>query len=734
MKGNSEKAPRRRAARRRVEKQGQPGGGSVRGDDLGAREELVHLLAAAVHHTNEAVLITHAPPQGDHRILFVNPAFTELTGYTADEIVGQVPPVLQGPETNPDLMSRVQQKVVRGRGASGEDVGYRKDGTPFVVEWHVAPISNARGEVTHSVCVLRDISPRRRVEEEKEVLLDVARDIAGTLDFDELLKRVQRRTGEALRCDGVATLYWDSAREVFRVISHHGIPPDLAEEIEQLTFPRGVAFESELRDGGSLILNDVSERLGGNSAWFSQLKLSSMAVAALTVRGKMVGVLCGVRIKDAPFVAREMQLFQSIAGQLAVAIEAADLYQAQKEEAEIWAALAWVGQELNSSLDEPVLLDRLCRLTSEVVGCDSSNTFLWDEEEDAYILVAGHGDRPEDMEARRAITLPRPMIAKFLERLDRDGVNSMDLSKMQGQPLARVGLDMGLLHVMHVPLRRGREIVGLQSAVCRQQTGAFTAKQERMMRGIAQFASLALENARLVDQLAGANRIKSDFVATMSHELRTPLNVIVGYTDILLEEDDGTLKAEQSDRLTRIGASARELLDLINATLDLGRLEAGRAPLALERFAVADLVREIDTEIQALTRKPGVSFAWKVAPDLPELQTDPIKLKVVVKNLISNALKFTERGEVTVTVDTRDGGVEFCVTDTGVGISAEGQSTIFEAFTQGEAAKDNAHRGVGLGLYIVRRLLEMVRGTVTLESELGVGSTFHVWVPHELAE
>jgi signal transduction histidine kinase len=623
----------------------------------------------------------------------------------------------------------VQKNVAGGRGDSGEDIGYRKDGSSFLAEWHVAPISNDRGEVTHAVCILRDISARRRAEEEKEVLLDVARDIAGTLDFDELLVRVQRRAAEFLHCDGVATLYWDPEREVFRVISHQGIPADLAENIEKLQFPRDVAFESNLNMGGSMVFNNPEEWFGSDTGWFARFNAKAAVLSALMVRGRLVGVLCGVRTKHGPFLAGELQLFESIARQLAVAIEAADLYQAQKDEAEIWAALAWVGQELISSLDEPVLLDRLCRLTSEVVGCDSSNTFLWDEDEDAYVLVAGHGERPEEREIRRAVELPRREIEPFLERLDQEGVHATDLSKVAKLPLARLGLDLGMTHVLHVPLRRGREIVGLQSAVYRRHASPFTAKQERMMRGIAQLASLALENARLVDELAGANRIKSDFVATMSHELRTPLNVIVGYTDILLEQSDGDLTPNQEERLTRIGASARELLDLINATLDLGRLEAGRVELALERFSVVDLTREVDGEICGLTKKPGLRFEWKIDPELPEMKTDPVKLKIVLKNLINNALKFTEQGEVAVSAETKGGGIEFCVSDTGIGISPEMRSKIFEPFTQSESAVAVASRGVGLGLYIARRLVEMAHGTIALESEPGIGSRFFVWLP-----
>ena len=240
-------------------------------------------------------------------------------------------------------------------------------------------------------------------------------------------------------------------------------------------------------------------------------------------------------------------------------------------------------------------------------------------------------------------------------------------------------------------------------------------------------AEEALRRAK--EAAEAADRTKSEFLSTMSHELRTPLHVILGYTDMLLDGAVGDLPSQQMELVRRIERNARVLSDLIHMVLDLNRLEVGGPPVDVRSVQAAVLLSEVQAELQGLCDQSGLACTWRVAPGLPPFHTDPGKLKVVLKNLVSNAVKFTEEGSITVAAEERQGGIEFSVTDTGIGIPAEAQAYIFEPFRQVDGATARASGGSGLGLHIVQRLLEILGGRIRVESVVGHGSTFRVWLP-----
>ncbi|HYD49738.1 MAG TPA: PAS domain S-box protein, partial [Terriglobales bacterium] len=418
-----------------------------------------------------------------------------------------------------------------------------------------------------------------------------------------------------------------------------------------------------------------------------------------------------------------------------IVINARDITQRSRSESEkasllaVTTALARVGQEIISAVDTTDVLERLCRLSAEVLDCDVSHTFLYHPEDDSWAPVAGYGDAPEDWTALQQLSIPTSLIEPVLAALDRDGVVQAGQQINSDLGVARLQAAYRVTTGMFVALRRGDQIVGVQSAGHRNRSLPFSATDEEIARGLAQLGSLALENARLIDELEQANRVKSDFVATMSHELRTPLNVIIGYNDLLLEGTWGELNRDQQDSLQRVGRSARELLELISATLDLSRLEQGRLTADSYPVDLTDLMAEIDADTRAAGLNPGVRLLWRLPSDLPPLHTDPTKLKVVLKNLVNNAVKFTHRGSITVGLRRLDEGIEFHVTDTGIGIAPDSLERIFEPFTQADSTVTSRFGGAGLGLHIVRRLLDLLGGTVSVESSVGHGTTFRVWLP-----
>jgi signal transduction histidine kinase len=272
---------------------------------------------------------------------------------------------------------------------------------------------------------------------------------------------------------------------------------------------------------------------------------------------------------------------------------------------------------------------------------------------------------------------------------------------------------------------------------------AFNPTTARLLSGIAHQTVLALDNARLVEELRAASTLKSEFIGTMSHELRSPLNAIIGYTDLLRDEaresGDDPRAALRDDTLARVRFYALQLLEMIQATLDVSRLEAGRLPLHAVPVDLDAFVAELRAGIPEYWGKEGVALEWSVPANLPVVTLDGPKLVTVVRNLVHNALKFTERGRVVVhaalEVTAGENGAApveqlvVTVTDTGVGIPREQLGVVFEMFRQADGSDSRRHGGVGLGLYIVMRLTQALGGTVRVESVDGDGSTFTVTVP-----
>ncbi|HEX6324679.1 MAG TPA: ATP-binding protein [Vicinamibacterales bacterium] len=248
-------------------------------------------------------------------------------------------------------------------------------------------------------------------------------------------------------------------------------------------------------------------------------------------------------------------------------------------------------------------------------------------------------------------------------------------------------------------------------------------------------AELAEQNELLRRQhiaLEQASALKSQFLANMSHEFRTPLNAILGYTHMTLQGVAGEMSPGQKRNLTRIDSNARHLLGLINDILDITRIEAGRMPLNITRFEIKDLVHEVLLEMEPIiARRSQLEVVSKIPPSLPAVRSDRQKVKQVVLNLLSNALKFTEEGGVYIraSYDARTRSVLVVVRDTGIGIAREDQNQVFEDFRQLDSSPSRGHGGTGLGLSICRRLAQMLDGGITLESQMGKGSTFTLRLP-----
>ncbi len=234
--------------------------------------------------------------------------------------------------------------------------------------------------------------------------------------------------------------------------------------------------------------------------------------------------------------------------------------------------------------------------------------------------------------------------------------------------------------------------------------------------------------------LADASMHKSQFLANVNHELRTPVSAIIGYARILLRKTGAQSPEAQRVNLQDLLRTAERLLQLINSLLDLARIEAGHIEVHREPVQVDELINGAATTIEPILNQDQVRLVREIEPDLPPLNTDREKLRQIILNLLGNAAKFTEKGEIKLTVTQQNGSIKLTVSDTGVGIEKKDLNQIFEEFHQGNILNGGIHGGTGLGLAIVKRYLKLMGGDIAVESEVGKGSTFTVTLPLDLSK
>jgi signal transduction histidine kinase len=408
------------------------------------------------------------------------------------------------------------------------------------------------------------------------------------------------------------------------------------------------------------------------------------------------------------------------------AVERHRLLAAQTEDAGVWAALARTGEALLGATGRG-LLERLCDVAAEELGCDAARLWVLDQDGGSWLAAAAKPAR--EWSRVEGLRLPSNALAPLaLAGGDDAAVRWLTPALRRALPPelfpSRASDDTLLLG-----LAPGGDLLGVVACTYRERPAA-TSVTNRVARGLLHLGALALSNARLVDDLERSNTIKTYFAATMSHELRNTLFAIAGLSDILRK---GLAEGEHADmgRLARtIGERSRESQAMIQAALELTRSEVRPIDRASGEVAVGDLLQQLASEVHVPAGKPALRVEWDVPNRLPPLRTDAVKLSMILRNLIGNAIKFTERGHVRVTVEAVEETMRIVVADSGIGIDAADLPHLFEPFRQVHGQRSKRAGGAGLGLYIVGRLVELLGGTIGVESRAGGGgTTFTVSLP-----
>ena len=399
-------------------------------------------------------------------------------------------------------------------------------------------------------------------------------------------------------------------------------------------------------------------------------------------------------------------------------------------------ALAKVGEAVGSSLVLDEVLSTVVMNAVRMSGADEGLMMQYVEEDHYFSVHSAFGVSSELLTKLRGIRIG--LEAMLLSEAAQEGrpVAAPDLSMVPLDPHLQLLYDDGWRSVLVVPVQRANQIIG-ELVIGRRRSGDFPNDTPQFLETFASQAALAVFNAGLFRELEAmraelqlVSSYKSDFVASMSHELRTPLNAVIGFSEVLLERMFGELNERQDEYLRDILSSGRHLLELLNEILDLSKFEAGRMEMEPSIFSIRAALEYGISMVRERASMHDIALSLDLDPRLNLINSDELRFRQVVLNLLSNAVKFTpDGGHVAVEARQRGSEVEVTVTDDGIGITAEDGERIFESFQQGRPGASREVEGTGLGLTLSRRIVTLLGGTLSVESQVGVGSTFGFVLP-----
>ena len=567
--------------------------------------------------------------------------------------------------------------------------------------------------------------------EDQAALNSIALTMSQSLQLDKLLEIVVAKVLEVTGCEiGHIRLRHPASGELI-LAAHQGLSPD---RVDALVQPHRPAEKlAQVLKTGEIVVARGSRPLTVSGRMEKSINRLLVWIP-LKAKGEVIGVLVAATGRRENFSQRDIELLKAIGNVVGVGVENARLFTETRRQLERIEALRDIGVATASSLNLSRVLKILLEKITVMLPYSAITIRLLDKASGELRATASRNLNDRDWKASSGNGSRGLALAVFEKK---SPVAIRDFLSDPRTSRSEMFRRQGLVSYLGLPMIANGEGIGVLSIYTKFEH-EFPADEIRFLAALSNQAAMAIYNSQLYERLSKqasdlerSNKVKVEFLSVMSHEFRTPLNVIMGYCDLMKDQSLGTINPEQELALGKIHDRSNDLLGMLSGILEVARIETEDVPVSCERFDLNELIESVRSAYGAKA-KSAVALEWRVPSKGTAVSSDRQKLRLILEQLLTNAMQFTASGKITIAASrgAEDGQVSLSVSDTGIGIPAESRAVIFEKFTQLDSSTTRAHEGIGLGLYLVRKFVDLLGGNVKVESEPGLGSLFEVTVPN----